>query len=70
MAASTSIEAVSIDFAKTNCRTSWVFPVTLFEVMIFKPSMVMNSLSKGVAQVLAMVEGLEPGLSTFTSIVG
>ena len=61
MAACTSTAAPSSLRARSNSRVIWVLP-SEFELDIeFRPAMVENWFSSGVATAAAMVSGLAPG---------
>ncbi|OPY91199.1 MAG: hypothetical protein A4E72_00216 [Syntrophus sp. PtaU1.Bin208] len=70
MADCTSWAAASILRFRSNCRVIRVDPWELVEIMESTPAMVVNSFSRGVATVEAMVSGFAPGSEALTVIVG
>src|ERR1017187_8765419 len=70
MAACTSTAAPSSLRLRSNSRVIWVLPREFDEVMEFRPAMVENLFSSGVATADAMVSGLAPGRLAVTSRVG
>src|ERR1022692_5106011 len=70
MAACTSTAAPSSLRLRSNSRVICVLPSEFDEVIEFKPAMVENWFSSGVATAEAMVSGLAPGRLAVTSRVG
>ena len=70
MAACTSRAAASISRSKSNCKTIWVLPSRLNEVIWFTPAMRPNMRSNGADTYEAIVSGLAPGKSDWTLITG
>src|SRR6266566_4588987 len=70
MAACTSRAAASMLRLRSNCRTMFVEPSWLVEVISVTPAMRPNWRSSGVATADAMVSGLAPGRPAWTWIVG
>src|SRR5439155_1573429 len=70
MAACTSRAAASMLRLRSNCRTMFVEPSWLVEVISVTPAMRPNWRSSGVATADAMVSGLAPGRPAWTWMVG
>src|SRR4051812_48083527 len=70
MAACTSCAAASMSRSSENWMTICVSPRLDVDVMLSTPAMVENCFSSGVATVAAIVDGLAPGSTADTVIVG
>src|SRR6516225_6805478 len=70
MAACTSTAAPSSLRERSNSRVMLVLPREFDDVIEFRPAMVENWFSSGVATADAMVSGLAPGRLAVTSSVG
>ena len=70
MAACTSRPAASTSRSRSNCRTIFVLPSWLVDVIWLTPAMRPNMRSSGVATEDAIVSGLAPGRSENTMMTG
>ncbi len=66
----TSWAAASMLRPRSNCSTTWVWPIALLEVIWVTPGISDSCRSSGVATLEAMVSGLAPGRLAWTWMVG